>query len=521
MAFDVVVRAFFTDSGLSAGLERANARLHELGRSGPGAAAGLRAAEMGARALAFQAVGMAGPLEKVSSGLLQLGGGSAGLLSAVVGLAAVGVAIRALTQDARDNAKAQQEMQKSLQQLGPHGEVAAARVELARLQQMRDTPTLVQRAERFGKGFLGPVLGGASLAEQDQELDRQIAHQRAIIARAGRDAEKPGASAEAGAALALREAQARSRIESNARDIDRPATVTEVAEAVRRLRLEEDVHTRSVAAATAAMERHAAELNLDTDAVVAGREAITEAQIRLDMAGQSEAAVTEAIRRHKLELTGMSAAAAAYQASQERIAFVSELVGKAQDSANDALEVAKIRTQHLTASEEDVTRAIRIHQLVQQGMSTAQATNIATTEGQAAAHVKTAGVLRTQLPQAFAAMATAARTSMAAVAQSAVASATSIVQSLPGVTPVLGGVLGVVSSLFSSLFGSNGPGLLIAGYTPAALAQLREVQGSGTLVAINSTGGADIATTQYLLARRSRQDAIPRIPVTTPGPGTS
>ncbi len=75
---------------------------------------------------------------------------------------------------------------------------------------------------------------------------------------------------------------------------------------------------------------------------------------------------------------------------------------------------------------------------------------------------------------------------------------------------------------FKSLFSSSQQVITIGGYTPAALAQLRELSGSGTLVAINQGGGAvDLATLQYQLNRRSRQDAIPRLPVTHPGPGNS
>ena len=75
---------------------------------------------------------------------------------------------------------------------------------------------------------------------------------------------------------------------------------------------------------------------------------------------------------------------------------------------------------------------------------------------------------------------------------------------------------------FKSLFSASQQVITIGGYTPAALAQLRELSGSGTLVAVNAGGApVDLATLQYQLNRRSRQDAIPRIPVTTPGPGNS
>src|SRR5438034_4917536 len=159
MAFDVVVRSFWTDSGLSAGLASANEKLRLLGRSGPNAATGLRSVEMGARMLAFQAVGLPGPLGRVAGGMLQLSGGSALMLAVVAGLGLAGAAIRDLTQDARENAAAQDAMIQKLGQLGPHGEAAAARIRLAELERQRNDPTFFENALRNAKA-LGRVIPG-------------------------------------------------------------------------------------------------------------------------------------------------------------------------------------------------------------------------------------------------------------------------------------------------------------------------------------------------------------------------
>lgn len=105
MAFDTIIRFFFADNGLSAGLAKANAALNQVGRQGPAARSGLRAAEMGMRALAFEAVGLQGPLGRVAGGLLQIGGGSALVLGAVAGIGAIAAAYK-LSAKTADDARA-------------------------------------------------------------------------------------------------------------------------------------------------------------------------------------------------------------------------------------------------------------------------------------------------------------------------------------------------------------------------------------------------------------------------------
>lgn len=113
-SFDMIVRAFFADGGLSAGLAKANAAITQVGKSGPGARAGLKAVETGARALAFEAAGLAGPMGRISAGLLQIGGGSAAVLGAVAGIGAIALAYNLLTKESREAAEAEKKHREEL-----------------------------------------------------------------------------------------------------------------------------------------------------------------------------------------------------------------------------------------------------------------------------------------------------------------------------------------------------------------------------------------------------------------------
>lgn len=113
-SWDIIVRAFFADGGLSAGLAKANAQLDLVRKTGPGARAGLKAVEIGARQLAFEAAGLTGGIGQLARGLLQFGGGSALMLAAVAGIGAVAFAYRALTKDSREAAEQQKKLREEL-----------------------------------------------------------------------------------------------------------------------------------------------------------------------------------------------------------------------------------------------------------------------------------------------------------------------------------------------------------------------------------------------------------------------
>lgn len=150
--FDLIIRAFFADGGLSAGLAKANAGLTQLGRSGPGARVGLKAVETGARSLAFEAAGLSGPLGRVAAGLLQIAGGNALVLGAVAGIGAIALAYNALTKESREAAEAEkkhrEELVRSAQQRAQSALPASQRigVETSDVRGMLDSLTTARNA---------------------------------------------------------------------------------------------------------------------------------------------------------------------------------------------------------------------------------------------------------------------------------------------------------------------------------------------------------------------------------------
>ncbi|HWP38949.1 MAG TPA: hypothetical protein VNL18_15490 [Gemmatimonadales bacterium] len=160
MAFDILVRALFSDQGLSVGLAKANAALNQIGRSSPQARAGLRAVEQGARMLAFQAAGLSGGLGQVARGLLLLGGGSALVLGAVAGIGLISAAYKFFRRDAEAAKKAEKEFREELHRT-------------AEAERQRQTPRSLQigrTAERAREEF--------------EALTRQIEERRAALRRA-------------------------------------------------------------------------------------------------------------------------------------------------------------------------------------------------------------------------------------------------------------------------------------------------------------------------------------------------
>lgn len=263
--------------------------------------------------LAFQATGTAGPIGNVASKLLQFGAGATVVVGAAAGLAVVGFALRELTRDARENAEAQETLATKLEGIGTHGAVTAARIRLGQLERQRDDPTFFERAGQAGRAFLGPLLGGASFAEQQERLNRAIAEQLNILNAAERRFQAPREQTRRDANLGLEEAQLRARLA-----LQRASTI-EVTEAVRALRLEVGEHyPRALAQSIAATERYTAELDVATDAQLAARDVVGEAEIRMGMLWASTEDVTEAIRRYKLELRGVPGAVAAATAADER-----------------------------------------------------------------------------------------------------------------------------------------------------------------------------------------------------------
>ena len=245
--------------------------------------------------LAFQAVGIPGPLGRVASGLLQIGGGSALMVGAVAGLALVGFAIRALTKDARDNAQAQKDMIAEIAKLGPSGVAHAAQLKIADLIQERDQPTLAQRFKRAPL-LSGPRIGGGWRPEELEQINREIAEQQNIINKAMQDFADAATRAKQDAALGMRQAIDRQKMSGALMPGGELASDLDVRQRMRQNELQADPRTRDVAIQVAAEERRAAAINLSTDAQKNAREASEDAAIANRMLWASEQDVTAALR---------------------------------------------------------------------------------------------------------------------------------------------------------------------------------------------------------------------------------
>lgn len=189
MAFDALVRFFFTDSGLSAGLAKANAALAQVGRSGPGARAGLRAAEQGMRALAFEAAGLGGPMGRISAGLLQLGGGSALVLGAVAGIGAVAGAYKLAAQSGDELRETNERLNQSWRDIIARGKpLVALQNEILKAQddQTKAQEKLTELAARAAAppgGTAGRLAQAVGLGVSGNELATAQANVDAAAAR--------------------------------------------------------------------------------------------------------------------------------------------------------------------------------------------------------------------------------------------------------------------------------------------------------------------------------------------------
>lgn len=442
--FDTALKNVTTTSGGGATtLFNLNKQQERLGETATHGARGLHMVRSAAAALAFQAAGVPGPVGKIAEGLLLFGAGSTVVLGAVAGLALVAGAVRAVTQETRDDIAAQQDLVKGLGALGPHGEARAARIRLAELEQERDTPTLAQRFQR-APGFAGPRIGGGWRPQELEQINREIAEQQRVLDRAMRSFASPQQTT-------LRSSINELEVQrvNGARGILTP--LTELEEAQRRLRLEQEHYPPALAATIAAHERLTAEMKLATDA------------FRDDAAG---------------------------------------------------IEEARIRNGLLWASTDEVTEALRRRKLETMGLPTTTAVAIANDERWAAGQIRVAGILRDALPRAFDAIAQGAITGFDQMAQQLVSIATNAVQQLPGLSPLEGGLIGFVGSLVGNLFGGRDKGVRIDSYSQQALEQMRRANpeaASARIIVLDSRGHT-VAEFLNEAGRREDRDAIDRVP---------
>lgn len=131
--------------------------------------------------LALQATGTAGPVGKLSQGLLLFAGGSTLILGVAAGIGALSLVYQALTADTRATEQAQKDLIKTLQGMGTHAKLIAAQIELGRLQGLQGKPeTLGQVGQRFLSDLTAGRLG-AGATEQREAVQRAIAAQLTII----------------------------------------------------------------------------------------------------------------------------------------------------------------------------------------------------------------------------------------------------------------------------------------------------------------------------------------------------
>lgn len=174
MSFDVLVRALFSDSGVSAGLAKANASIKQLEASTPGGARGLLAVERGLSTLAAEAVGVQGPIGRVAEGLLRFGGGTTLVLGAVAGIGLIAEAYKLSGAEAERLTQTHDKLAASYDKILTRGKaqvqaldearsaVAAARAEVERLSASQVNPLL---AGAVAGGVL-PMASGGTASER-------------------------------------------------------------------------------------------------------------------------------------------------------------------------------------------------------------------------------------------------------------------------------------------------------------------------------------------------------------------
>jgi hypothetical protein len=268
---------------------------------------GIGVLRRGLEALAFQASGVSGPIGHVTAGLVQLGGGTGVTLVAAAAIATLGLAFREMTQDTRDNEQALSDLATNLDTLGPHAQIVAAKVRLALLEAQRQDVSI---PTQLGRAF--KAIFGASFAEQEEQLQRQIAALTTQIGKAEKEFEQPWRKALDASTEAVRE--------QTAAQLHMGDTTAVATEAVRRQHLEHDKIPPAIAAEIAANERLAASLETGTNAYRSSINALVEANIRMGTLGQTAAQVDEILRRRQLLNEGVDPAIAASTAAQERLA---------------------------------------------------------------------------------------------------------------------------------------------------------------------------------------------------------
>jgi hypothetical protein len=126
MTWDIIARGLFVDNGAAAGIAKFNDQIHGVAKAAPGGTRGLNALEGGLRALAFEAVGVQGPIGRVAEGLLKFGGGSALVLGAAAGIGLIAGAYRLANAEAAKLAETNEKLTKTWGDLMARGHATVA-----------------------------------------------------------------------------------------------------------------------------------------------------------------------------------------------------------------------------------------------------------------------------------------------------------------------------------------------------------------------------------------------------------
>lgn len=113
------------------GMNRAQGSLGNLTQTSANSHKAINVLKSGMVGLATQATGTAGPVGRLAQGLLMFGGGSGLVLGVAAGIGAIVLAYKALTTDAKEATKQQEDLIRALDGVGVHAQQTAARIKLS------------------------------------------------------------------------------------------------------------------------------------------------------------------------------------------------------------------------------------------------------------------------------------------------------------------------------------------------------------------------------------------------------
>lgn len=157
---------------------------------------GTQLMRVGFEQLAMKATGLTGPLGKVVTSLGLMGAGGPVTLGVLAGVGAIALVYQGMTRDAREAQKATDDLIASLDKMGAHAQVLAARIKLGRAQTATGEG---QGAGGVGSQFLSDISGGlfgVSGPEQSERRKRAVAAAQNELAAAQQHAANVEAAAQ-------------------------------------------------------------------------------------------------------------------------------------------------------------------------------------------------------------------------------------------------------------------------------------------------------------------------------------